>query len=122
MDDVIRCMPFFLSALAVPFIAKLLDSVPQEVKSISSLSAPISEATCSLAAARPFLGSSPKACMLAGLPKCWLRYGSITGSTSGCSGVVLPLSMYTFLIYRLLKYKLHAAQAALYLIQHPRLV
>ena len=57
--EVIMCLPFSLFASAAPMIAWLLLSVPPLVKTISSISAPIREATCSLDFSTASLGIRP---------------------------------------------------------------
>ncbi len=74
-------------AIATPLTAMLSDSVPPEVKTISSLPTRRKWATCSRAVSRPSRASRPKPCTLDGLPNRSLKYGSIASTTSGCTGV-----------------------------------
>ncbi len=57
--EVIIWLPFFLFASATPFIAKLSDSVPPLVKTISSFLAPTRFATLSLACSIASFDSLP---------------------------------------------------------------
>ena len=63
-------------------------SVPPEVKTISSASAPSRLATWPRASSTASCAARPKACVLDGLPKCSARNGSIASFTLGAIGVV----------------------------------
>jgi hypothetical protein len=67
--------------------AKLSDSVPPDVNTISWGETLRKLATRSRARSIPSRASRPKAWMLEGLPKTSPKYGSISASTSGCTGV-----------------------------------
>ena len=58
---------------AVPRMARLLDSVPPEVNTISSGWAPIRAATCSRAVSTAAFAARPKGWSLDGLPKWVVR-------------------------------------------------
>ena len=74
-------------AAASPFTAKLSDSVPPEVNTISWGETRRKRATRSRARSTPSRASRPKAWMLEGLPKISEKYGSISATTSGWIGV-----------------------------------
>ena len=74
-------------AAASPLMPRLSDSVPPEVKTISSFETFRKPAICSRAVSMPSRASRPKPWTLDGLPKRSLKYGSIAWSTSGCTGV-----------------------------------
>jgi hypothetical protein len=74
---------------AIPWIARLFDSVAPLVKTISRAVAPISEATSRRACSTPSWAFQPHWCMdEAGLPKASVKYGSITSTTRRSTGVV----------------------------------
>jgi hypothetical protein len=74
-------------AKARPLTPKLSDSVPPDVKTISSGAAFRKRATRSRAVSSPARASRPKPWTLDGLPNASEKYGSISASTSGCTGV-----------------------------------
>ena len=74
-------------ALATPLTPRLSDSVPPDVKTISSFATPKKLAMRSRAVSRPSRASRPKPWMLDGLPKRSPKYGSIASITSGWTGV-----------------------------------
>ena len=69
-------------------MARLLDSVPPEVNTISSGCAPISAATCSRAVSTAAFAARPNGWSLDGFPKWVVRYGHIASATSAAIGVV----------------------------------
>ena len=71
-------------------MARLFDSVAPEVMTVSfSLLAPTSFATRSRAASTASSACQPKAWLRdAALPKCCVKYGSISWRTRGSTGVV----------------------------------
>ena len=76
-------------------MARLSDSVAPLVKTISFGAAPIRlpmflRAWCTAASA-----SQPNACLLAELPNCSVKNGSMASTTRGSTGVVAWLSKYT---------------------------
>ncbi len=75
------------SGAARPKTARLFASVPPEVKTTSSGSAPRIAATVSLACSQALLAARPAACRLSALPPA-SQCGRIASSTSGSSGVV----------------------------------
>ena len=79
--------PGEVSAPARPKTARLLASVPPEVKITSDGSAPRIRATVSLALSQARRADRPKACRLSALPAA-RKYGRIASSTSGSNGVV----------------------------------
>ena len=60
IEETIICLPLVFKVATRPFIAKLFDSVPQDVKITSSLSALIKSAACRLAVSRASLEKEPK--------------------------------------------------------------
>ena len=70
-------------AKASPFSARLLDSLPQLVNTISSSWAPISAASCPLAVSIAARSRNPNGCVLDGLPKTGPKSGSMASSTIG---------------------------------------
>src|SRR5512137_2157042 len=88
-------LPFSRYISATPLSAKLIASVPPEVKTTSLGSrAPISLAICSRALSTPPSASQPKGWLrLAGCPNFSVKYGIIASSTRGSTGVVDWLSM-----------------------------
>ena len=89
---VIRCLPFAFLEWATPLMARLSDSVPPEVNSISLGEASIREATFSLASLMACLASYPHLCTLEALPNLFAKYGNMAASTSGLTGVVAEWS------------------------------
>src|SRR5262245_61745502 len=87
--------PFSRYISATPLRARLMDSVPPEVKTISLGSrAPISAATSARALSTALSASQPNGWLrLAGWPNFSVKYGSIASSTRGSTGVVDWLSM-----------------------------
>ena len=78
------CLPFLALAIAAPFTARLLDSLPQLVKIISSGEAAlINPAIEARASSRAFRGFSPKKCRLKGLPIYSPKKESIASLASG---------------------------------------
>jgi hypothetical protein len=78
---------------AAPLMARLLDSVAPEVKTISEGLAPISRATWPRASSTASAASWPSACStLPALPKRAVNQGSIASTTRGSHGVVAWLS------------------------------
>ena len=86
MGEETRC-PEHGSDPASPKIARLLASVPPDVKITSSGSAPRILATVSFAASHARRARRPAACRLSALPAA-RRWGRMASSTSGSSGVV----------------------------------
>src|SRR4051812_39984570 len=74
------------------WMAVLLLSVPQLVKTISRGSAPIRAATFSRAKSTALIRSCPKEYALEGFPHFSVKYGSIASITSGATRVVALLS------------------------------
>ena len=74
-------------APATPLTARLSDSVPPEVNTISSGVTPRKPAMLSRATSMPSRASRPKPWMLEALPKRSEKYGSIAARTSGWTGV-----------------------------------
>ncbi len=81
------CFPFFCFARAMPLMARLLASAPDEVKIISVSSAPIRAATLALDFSTARLASEPISYTLEGLAKRSLKYGSMDSTTSFLTGV-----------------------------------
>ena len=98
MAETTMCLPFFCWAIASPFNAMLLLSVPLPVKMISSGFPPIKSATCPRAISIASRGTSPHSCRHEGLPNDSVKNGNIAYRTSGKTGVVAMLSKYTFFI------------------------
>src|SRR5437867_4445655 len=95
MAVVTMWLPFSRYISATPLIARLIDSVPPEVK-ITSLGsrAPMSFASCSRARSTAFSASQPKEWFrLAGWPNFSVKYGIIASTTRGSTGVVDCASM-----------------------------
>src|SRR5262245_6167046 len=88
-------LPFSRYISATPFRARLMDSVPPEVKTISFGSrAPISLASCPRPRSTAPSASHPNGWFrLAGWPNFSVKYGSIASSTRGSTGVVDWASM-----------------------------
>ncbi len=72
----------------MPLTARLLASVPPEVKITSPVRIPSSRATRILASASALAAASPAVWWLDGLPKTPVRYGRIASSTSEQTGDV----------------------------------
>ena len=89
------CFARALDWYIAPFSAQLSDSEPPEVKYISFVFAPISDAISALASSTAFRASLPKECSDDGLPYFSVKYGSIASSASLSSLVVAELSRYT---------------------------
>ena len=87
-DEVTIRWPRALPAQAAPFSARLLASVPPDVKTISRPWALSRRATRSWASSRAARAARPKACAELGFPNDSVRYGSIASRTSRRSGVV----------------------------------
>ncbi len=73
---------------ATPRIARLFASVPPEVNTTSSVSAPTSAATWARARSTAARARRPSTCPLDGLPQQVSRASVITATTSGSTGVV----------------------------------
>ena len=73
--------------MATPLMAMLSDSVPPDVKTISSFPTRRKCAICSRAISSPSRASRPNAWTLDGLPNRSSKYGSIAATTSGWTGV-----------------------------------
>ena len=84
--------PRALPAQAAPLSARLLASVPPDVKTISRGSAWRRVATRSCASSSAARAARPNACADDGLPNASVRYGSIASRTSRRSGVVAAWS------------------------------
>jgi len=87
------CFPLSLFFLAMPFKARLSDSVPPDVNTISPAFAPSRAATFSLASSRASFASRPKLCRLEALPNLSEKYGSMACRTWGYTGVVAEWSI-----------------------------
>jgi len=74
------------------WMAALLLSVPQLVKTMWRGSAPMSAATCSRAVSIMRAGALARPYALDGLPQCSVRHGNIASTTSGATRVVALLS------------------------------
>ena len=87
---VTMCVPFSRYISATPLSARLMDSVPPEVNTISLGSrAPISAASSSRARSTAPSASQPKGWLrLAGWPNFSVKYGIIASRTRGSTGVV----------------------------------
>src|SRR6266446_1340481 len=87
--------PFSRYISATPLRARLIDSVPPDVNTISFGSrAPISVASWLRAVSTAASASHPKGWFrLAGWPYFWVKYGSIASTTRGSAGVVDCASM-----------------------------
>src|SRR6185369_2846636 len=83
-------LPFSRYISATPFIARLIDSVPPEVKTSSLGSrAPMIFPICSRARSTAFSASQPNEWLrLAGWPNFSVKYGIIASTTRGSTGVV----------------------------------
>src|SRR5262245_6509998 len=95
MAVVTMWLPFSRYISAIPLIARLIDSVPPEVK-ISSFGsrAPMSFAIWSRARSTAFSASQPNEWLrLAGWPNFSVKYGIIASTTRGSTGVVDWASM-----------------------------
>src|SRR5262249_6537059 len=95
MAVVTMWLPFSRYISATPLIARLIDSVPPDVK-ISSLGAraPMIFAICSRARSTAFSASQPNEWFrLAGWPNFSVKYGIIASTTRGSTGVVDWASM-----------------------------
>src|SRR3989441_7316954 len=95
MTVVTMWFPFSRYISATPLRARLIDSVPPDVKTISFGSrAPISAASWLRAVSTAASASHPKGWFrLAGWPYFWVKYGSIASTTRGSAGVVDCASM-----------------------------
>src|ERR1700716_1844284 len=95
MTVVTMWLPFSLYISAAPLRARLIDSVPPEVKTSSFGSrAPISVAILPRAASTAPSASHPNGWLrLAGCPNFSVKYGSIASTTRGSHGVVDCASM-----------------------------
>jgi len=91
---VMICFPLSLFANAIPFIAKLFDSVPPDVKIISSSFAPIDFAIVVLDSSTACLAHTPIMCSDDAFPYFSVKYGVISLITSVSIIVVAPLSRY----------------------------
>ncbi len=76
------------AARAAPLTARVSDSVPPEVKTISSGRTPRADATASRADSTAFLAARPGAWIEEGLAAREVSHGSIASSASGRRGVV----------------------------------
>ena len=83
-----RRRPAPAAASATPRMARLFDSEPPDVNTISVGSAPIKPATADRASSRAVLASCPYAWTLDGLPKTSRRARAIASATGGATGVV----------------------------------
>src|SRR5205085_8095149 len=89
-------LPFSRYISATPLMARLSLSVAPEVKMISLVVAPTSLAMRSRAISVASSAAQPNEWLrLAELPNSPLKYGNISSSTRGSTGVVAWLSMYT---------------------------
>src|SRR5262245_50557690 len=90
MTVVTMWVPFSRYISAAPLRARLIESVPPEVKTISLGSrAPTNRAMCARAASQAPSASHPKGWLrLAGWPNFSVKYGSIASTTRGSQGVV----------------------------------
>ena len=79
-------------AASAPWIARWLDSVPFEVKTISAGVALSSRATDARASPTFSFAASPNACLLDGLPQVSRRHSSTGARHSGATVVVALLS------------------------------
>src|SRR6266536_4381440 len=95
MTVVTMWLPFSRYISAAPFRARLIDSVPPEVKTISFGSrAPSKRASSVRARSTAASASHPKGWLrLAGCPNFSVKYGSIASTTRGSAGVVDCASM-----------------------------
>src|SRR5438270_10243243 len=95
MTVVTMCVPFSRYISATPLSARLIASVPPDVKTSSFGSrAPISLASRPRAASTAASASQPKGWLrLAGCPNLSVKYGSIASTTRGSHGVVDCASM-----------------------------
>src|SRR3989441_9178659 len=95
MTVVTMWFPFSRYISATPLRARLIDSVPPDVNTISFGSrAPISVASWLRAVSTAASASHPKGWFrLAGWPYFWVKYGSIASTTRGSAGVVDCASM-----------------------------
>src|SRR5213593_3452368 len=95
MTVVTMWFPFSRYISATPLRARLIDSVPPDVNTISFGSrAPISAASWLRAVSTAASASHPKGWFrLAGWPYFWVKYGSIASTTRGSAGVVDCASM-----------------------------
>src|SRR5690606_10370672 len=99
MEEVIMWfLPEFRCDKAIPLSAKLLDSVPPEVKKISLGLAPMNAAIMSLESSRATLAGFPRAWMDDALPYFSVKYGIISATTVSPGRVVEALSKYIFFI------------------------
>ena len=80
------------AARIAPWSARLLDSLPLDVNTISSDWPPTSRATSSRAASMASCAASPRECTLEALPKCSASHGNIAATTSGAGRVVAAWS------------------------------
>ena len=89
VTQVMTWLPFSRYISATPLIARLFASVAPLVKMISLALAPIRSATFLRASSTASSASHPNAWLrLAGLPKCWVKNGTIASTTRGSTGVV----------------------------------
>src|SRR5438876_6747487 len=90
MTVVTMWLPFSRYISATPLRARLIASVPPDVKTSSFGSrAPISAASCSRARSTAASASQPNGWLrLAGCPYFSVKYGSIASTTRGSAGVV----------------------------------
>src|SRR3990172_9947359 len=95
---VIIWFPLFLWDDKIPFMAKLLASVPLEVNVISLGFALTRLATCPRATCIASLATLPNWCKLEGLPKHSFKKGVITSTITGCTGLPEALSIYIFVM------------------------
>src|SRR2546427_7725481 len=95
MTVVTMWLPFSRYISTTPFIARLIDSVPPEVKTTSLGSrAPMILASCSRARSTPASASQPNERLrLAAWPNFSVKYGIIASTTCGSAGVVDCASM-----------------------------
>ena len=84
--------PRAFPAHAAPLSARLIDSVPPEVSTISRGVAPSAAAIRSCASSRAARPARPAACAEDGLPQASRKIGSIASTTSGRSGAVAAWS------------------------------
>ncbi len=82
------CPPWIPLKFAIPFIARLFDSDPPPVKTISPSLAPNTVAVISRASSSPYLASPAREYKLEGLPYFSEKYGNIFSKTSARTGVV----------------------------------
>ncbi len=92
---VIRCEPRRRRRRAAPLMAKLLASVPPEVKKISCSFTPQAWATTRRASFFACSALKPRRCSEEGLPKLSVSTSCMAAATSGSTGVVALLSKYT---------------------------